>query len=141
MNEGPLEALAARLVVPARSGLYLTRSDLIVLARLSEGSLRVSDRKRMLLDVLRSPQDVRELGALVNRLADLCHHHLRGWADLVAAYPRAERHAAPWTEKLRGTLALLEGMNEELAATVPRGGPLERPGVQADRRPIFPTDD
>ena len=50
-----LEELATFLTTPAESGLCLSKSDLIGLARSVEGSLRVNERKRMLVDIFIAP--------------------------------------------------------------------------------------
>lgn len=115
MNDGPLDALAARLVLPAKSGVYLTKNELIVLARVAEGSLRVNERRRMLADVLKSPQNPAELAALLERLVAFCQLHLAAWDELVATYPRAEAFAAPWREKVNATITSLRELGEELA--------------------------
>ncbi|MFZ5445267.1 MAG: hypothetical protein ACOZQL_35080 [Myxococcota bacterium] len=117
MSDSALDALAARLVLPAKSGIYLTKNELIALARLSEGSLRVNERRRMLADVLKSPQSPAELSQLLARLVAFCQAHLAAWDDLLEAYPHAARFAEPWQQKTRATIASLEGIQEELAAT------------------------
>lgn len=115
MNDGPLDALAARLVLPAKSGVYLTKNELIVLARVAEGSLRINERRRMLADVLKSPQTPAELEALLERLVAFSQLHLAAWDELVASYSRAEAFAAPWREKVNATISSLRELGEELA--------------------------
>lgn len=117
MSDGPLDALAARFVLPAKSGVYVTKNELIALARVAEGSLRVNERRRMLADVLKSPQNPAELSQLVARLVAFCEAHLTAWDELIESYPNAAPFAAPWQQKTRATIAALEGMQEELAAT------------------------
>lgn len=119
MNDGPLDALAARLVLPAKSGVYLTKNELIVLARVAEGSLRINERRRMLADVLKSPQTPAELEALLERLVAFCQLHLAAWDELGASYPRADAFAAPWREKVNATITSLRELGEELRATAP----------------------
>jgi hypothetical protein len=114
--EGPLDELAARLVIPARSGVYLTKSELIVLARLSEGSLRVSERRRMLADVLKSPDSPAGLAALIARLADFCRAHVERYDELAATWPRLAAHVAPWRAQAERTLASLVEIERELQA-------------------------
>lgn len=117
MNDGPLDALAARFVLPAKSGVYLTKNELITLARVAEGSLRVNERRRMLADVLKSPQSPAELQALVERLVAFCELHLAAWDELEGSFPGAGTFAQPWREKTQATIAALREMAEELAAT------------------------
>lgn len=114
MSDGPLDALAARFVLPAKSGVYVTKNELIALARVTEGSLRVNERRRMLADVLKSPQNPAELKVLFGRLIGLCELHLREWDELIGAFPLAARAAAPWQEKARATIKSFEELTEEL---------------------------
>lgn len=117
MSDGMLDALAARFVLPAKSGVYVTKNELIVLARLADGSLRVNERRRMLADVLKSPQSPAELSALLERLIALCELHLAEWSALVGAYPKAQPFAQPWQEKARATVASLRDTQAELRLT------------------------
>jgi hypothetical protein len=114
MSDGPLDALAARFVLPAKSGVYVTKNELIALARVSDGSLRINERRRMLADVLKSPQNPAELKALFARLIGLCELYLRSWDELIANFPLAVRSAKPWQEKARATIKSLEELTEEL---------------------------
>jgi hypothetical protein len=113
--DGPLDELAAELVVPARSGIYLAKSELIVLARLVEGSLRVNERRRMLADVLKSPDSLEGLSALVGRLMEVTQAHLERYAELAAAFPGTAPALAPWRERAARTWARLAAVREELA--------------------------
>ncbi len=79
-----LDELAKNFVLPYRSGVYLTKSEIIVLANVSDGSLRVNERSRMLADVLKSPNSPKDLAALVGRLGAFCDMHLE-WMDAVAS--------------------------------------------------------
>jgi hypothetical protein len=119
MSDGPLDALAARLVLPAKSGVYLTKNELITLARVAEGSLRINERRRMLADVLKSPQSPAELAGLLERLVAFCQVHLAAWEELTTAFPGAEPFAASWREKLNATITSLRGLTEELTHAEP----------------------
>ena len=112
---GPLEELATRFVLPAKSGVYLTRNELIVLARVSDASLRINERKRMLADVLKSAQSPAELTTLLRRLIDFCQLHVEAFEDLGRQFPCAAPLAAPWITAARDTMRRLEDVCEELA--------------------------
>lgn len=114
MSDGMLDAIAARFVLPAKSGVYVTKNELIVLARLADGSLRVNERRRMLADVLKSPQTPAELRALLDRLIALCELHLAEWDVLVGAYPTAAPFAAGWQRQARATIESLKDTQAEL---------------------------
>jgi hypothetical protein len=114
-GDGPLDALAAGFAVVAKSGVYLTKNELVALARVSEASLRINERKRMLADVLKSAQTPAELAALNSRLIEFCRLHLEEYEAQAVLYPKSRSLLLPWVERARATIARLEGINEELA--------------------------
>lgn len=115
--DGPLDALAARLVVPNKAGVYITKSEMVVLARLAEGSLRVNERKRMLADVLKSPDNLEDLEKLVARLVHFCEGHIRRYDELAEAFPAMRAYVKPWKDAARATIDVLEDVRYELDAT------------------------
>lgn len=113
--EGHLDALAALLASPARSGAYITRAELINLARLVDGSLRVGERRRMLADVLKSAGSAEALTALVERLKDFWRASAAEYEEVAASSPAGARAMAPWIDRARTTLRRLDEVIEELS--------------------------
>lgn len=113
-GEGELEQIAASFVVPQKSGVYLTKSDIISLARASEASLRINERRRMLTDVLRSPQTLDELEALLDRLIAFCSQSAASYQEMVDAYPTSAAVLEPWRAKAQKTVEKLTEIKEEL---------------------------
>lgn len=120
---GALEALAAAFVVPQGSGVYLTKNELLLLARVSEASLRVSERRRMLSDVLKSPLSLEELQKLVGRLKDFCRMHLEEYEASAAAHPRSRPLLEPWRARAQATVGRLEAIEEEIELARGRAPP------------------
>lgn len=114
IEEGPLDELASTFVVPSKSGVYLTKNEMIVLARISEGSLRISDRKRMLADVLKSPDSPEALARLVGLLVDFCRAHVERYDELSASYPSLAPHIADPRARAMRTIEQLEGLRSEI---------------------------
>jgi hypothetical protein len=112
--EGPFDAIAASYVLPAKSGVYLTKNELVALARVSEASLRLSERRRMLADVLKSAQNVAELKALNGRLMDFCRLHLEEYEARANHFPKSRALYAPWVKRAQATITRLMELNEEL---------------------------
>lgn len=115
MTDSPLAALADHLVIPERSGVYLAKSEIVAFARATEGSLRINERRRMCLDVLRSAQTPAQLAALLGRLRDFCARQVREYRALVEAFPAAAPALGPWVARAEATIAMIEGVLEELA--------------------------
>ena len=115
ITDGPLDDLAARLVVPDKSGIYIAKSEMIVLANLVQGSLRVNERRRMLADVLKSPDSLAGLSALLDHLIDLARLHLERYRALAEAFPSLGPALTPWQVKAQATITRLEEVKEELA--------------------------
>lgn len=115
----PYDALAERLMAPARSGACMTKNELVVLARLTDASLRISERKRMLVDVLRSARDAAELEAVISRLAAFWRDSLAHYETLVADFPTSAPLLQPWSDKARETLRSLDELAEDVRREAP----------------------
>jgi hypothetical protein len=113
-DDGPFEALAKTFMTPAKSGVYLTRNELVVLARLSEASLRINERPRMLVDIFRSAQTADDLVAIVQRLRDFTVANLEAYEALATEYPSTARLWRPWVDKARRTLVLLDDVAHDI---------------------------
>lgn len=114
MSTSAFDELAARLAAPAKSGAYLTRNELLVLARLTEGSLRYNERKRMLADLFKSAADAQGLLVLLERLAGFWTSQLARYEELAAEFPASAPFFAEWQAKARATLASLAKIRDEI---------------------------
>lgn len=114
-DAGPFEALARAFMTPAKSGVYLTRNELLVLARLTEASVRINERPRMLVDILRSAQTADELISMVDRLADFTRAQLGQYEALASEYPSTALTWRPWIERAKRTLLLLDDTRHDIA--------------------------
>lgn len=112
--EGPFEELANTFMTPAKSGVYLAKNELLVLARLSEASLRFNERKRMLADILRSAQSPAHLAEILDRLVAFCRESLEHYTALAETYPAAAPGWQPWIDRARKMVVRLEQTQEEL---------------------------
>lgn len=114
MSDGPISELAQRIVVPARSGVYLARNEIVVLARLEDGSVRLGERRRMLEDVIHSARGPEELRAVVQRLLAFVRDSLAQYRRLQDEFPAAAEWLAPWVSKATGTERVLVELAEDL---------------------------
>ena len=72
------------------------------------------ERRRMLADVLKSPDSLEGLMALVSRLMDFTQAHLDRYAELAEAFPAMAPSLAPWREKAARTLGRLADVREQM---------------------------
>ncbi|MBI4819428.1 MAG: hypothetical protein HY791_24365 [Deltaproteobacteria bacterium] len=115
MTDSLLDELARHLAIPAKSGIYITKNELMSLARASEASLRVNERPRMLADVLKSAQSPEELSRILDRVIGLCRLQVSHLTELTTLAPTAAPCFEPWQQRVRKTIERLEAIKEELA--------------------------
>ncbi len=114
LGDGVFENLARQLMTPAKSGVYLTRNELLVLARASEASLRINERPRMLVDILRSAQTADELCAMVDRLVAFTKDSIEKYRELAEAYPTTRAAWQPWIDRASRAVVFLDDVKREV---------------------------
>lgn len=102
-----LEELATRLMTPAKSGFYMTKNELIVLARLSDASLRVNERKQMLMDIFKSMQSEEEFIALLERIEAFARRRKEQFEELGRDFPQS-------SEVMEGYIKPLEKLFDDM---------------------------
>lgn len=112
--EGPLDELAVFLCAPARSGIYLTRGELVALARATGTSLRVGERAWMLADVLKATGSAAGLQGALRRLRAFAEAQVAAYRSLVAASPAAAPALSPWIARAEATVAKLAQVEAEV---------------------------
>jgi TorA maturation chaperone TorD len=105
--ETSLADIAAFLLSPVRSGLFLSREDILFVVRSSRCFCGFGDRQTMLLNALRTAVQHERLSELTEALSGL---H-RGWEErmegrIIAGLP--ESLARPWIERSTDSRALLQ---------------------------------
>ena len=100
-ERGNLHDLAAFLVTPARSGIFLTRSRIRGLAR--EMGLRagVQNRARMLENLFREAGSDGRVGELLQRLDEIAGRSLAQYRAWAKACPPAKGAWREWSKKAR----------------------------------------
>lgn len=112
--QGPLDELAVFLSTPAKSGIVLTKGELIALARVTDTSLRVNERAWMLADVLTSSADGPALARQLDRLRAFAERSARGYREVVAVHPASAGAMAPWIARAEATADKLAGIAAEV---------------------------
>jgi TorA maturation chaperone TorD len=99
----------SRLLVPARSGLFLCREDLRRLGRGLELALRFAERKRMLEQLIAAAVQAEVLHKLLAALRREGERQREGYLALQRAHPPLAPLWGAWLLKLEGTLTWLTG--------------------------------
>lgn len=111
---GPLDELAVFFCTPEKSGVYLTKSEIIALARACDASLRVNERPWMLSDILKSSATTAALASQVDRLRAFAAQRLADYDRIVLHHPAAASAMAPWQSRARATIARLTTLADEI---------------------------
>lgn len=107
-----LKEIAAYLVIPAYSGLYLSRGDISRLARSQLLPRGFGSRQQMLTNLLRSAADYDHIPQLLKEIRILVAMWMQSYQ--VLADSRAGRFARIWLERLESTDRLLCSLNKEI---------------------------
>jgi hypothetical protein len=126
-----LADIASFLLAPVRSGLFLSREDILFVVRSAGCFCGFGDRQTMLLNALRTSVQHERLGALCDALSSLYHCWEQRLAGRVAA-GLPDELARPWIERSTDSRALLQvlgaagrSFSESTASQPQRGGAAE----------------
>ncbi len=108
--ETRLEQVAAWLLAPPHSGLYLGRADLARLARAANLPAGFGERRTMFLGLLRAAGHYDALPALLDALNRTVTEVEVYYAALLEEHPTLAAWVTPWTRRLAGTHHLLAGL-------------------------------
>jgi TorA maturation chaperone TorD len=106
-----LAAVARALVTPHRSGVYLARRDLGVLARRSDLPQGFGSREDVLERLLRVAAEYRTLPRLLDELARLLQARDDAYTGLESE-PGLAPYVPPWRRRLTGSLRLVQRLRE-----------------------------
>lgn len=111
-----LAAVARALVTPVRSGVYLARRDLAVLARRTELPQGFGPRADVLERMLRVAAEYGQLPRMMDELRRLLEARDDAYAGL-AAEPGLAPYVPAWRRRLAGSLRLVERLREAVPGT------------------------
>ncbi|HEX6304953.1 MAG TPA: molecular chaperone TorD family protein [Anaerolineales bacterium] len=107
-----LKEIAAYLVIPAYSGLYLSRRDITRLARSQLLPRGFGSRQQMLTNLLRSSADYDHVPALLEDIRALVAVWMQSYQSLAGS--GAGRFAIVWQDRLESTDRLLSFLNKAI---------------------------
>lgn len=107
-----LKDIAAFLIIPAYSGLYLSRGDISRLARNHSLPRGFGSRQQMLTNLFRSAADYEHIPTLLEEIQGLVSNWRQSYLDQAGS--TSMRFAGIWLDRLEGTERLLMALAEEI---------------------------
>ncbi len=111
-EETGLLQIASYLLIPLRSGIYLSKQDISNIARRLELPRGFGDRQEMFLNLLRAAVSYDRLAELISDVKNL----VEVWLEMYAGHIELSAACAPsvkfWTARARRTLKLLDRLAE-----------------------------
>ncbi len=105
-----VRAIARHLLTPALSGIFLSRDDLVRLARSVDLPSSFGERATMLADLFHAAGQFERLPALLDELDGLAERAQRGHRTFMDGTPGADPFVEPWIDSLYGMRAMLKRM-------------------------------
>lgn len=103
-----LKEIAAYLLTPAYSGIYLSRDDIGRLGRAQQLPRGFGERKQMLTNLLRAAAEYDSLAATLDELQKTVQNWQRNFSEMAAPAPSIAAISSVWQTRLTATDALLQ---------------------------------
>lgn len=107
-----VRAISRHLLTPAQSGIFLSRDDLVSLARSVELPASFGERVTMLGDLFHAAGQFERLPALLDGLDGLAERAQVAHRTFMQGTPGSDPFVAPWIERLNGMRFLLVLMRD-----------------------------
>ena len=110
VQEDDLDAVVARLITPSRGGLFLSKADLLRIARDANLPIGFGDRALMLQSLFRAAGDYGRVGNLLRALQIEANAWSEFYAGETQKFPAGAYIAQSWFKRTTATLAWLKEM-------------------------------
>ncbi len=117
---GAARAELGALITPARSGMFLSRQDIVGLARSLELPVRFAERAFMLESLVEAAADYGRLSALFSAFRRAAEEQRRVAETLQTEHPSLAPIWSDWRNKLEATVKELEALREGTGETACR---------------------
>jgi hypothetical protein len=107
------EALYAKLVAPAASGIYLSRWDIKDIALVAGDSMAIHPRKRMFELLMKYATSKENMQAVLNSLEAHMEDKVNIYNEFIRNYPNTEEIFQPKIDKAQKTMKLFPKIIEE----------------------------
>jgi len=107
------EALYAKLVAPAASGIYLSRWDIKDIALVAGDSMAIHPRKRMFELLMKYATSKENMQSVLDALQVHMEDKVRIYEEFIQNYPNSSEIFKPKVDKARKTIRLFPKIIEE----------------------------
>ena len=104
------------LLLPALSGIYLSRDDIGQLGRQFDLPRGFGSREMMLLNLLRTAVQYDALPSLLTALQETCRNWQTNYQTLISQYPKAALFIQPWQARAAATEQMVVELMESSIA-------------------------
>lgn len=109
-----LDQLTERMLTPARSGVYLTRGDMIKLSKTLGATVGISDKKLMFKDLLKFVDNDSEFVKFLEILETFIIEQEEVFHRYIEEYPTSGAIYESWIEKTQNTRKYLNTIKDEV---------------------------
>ncbi len=107
------EALYAKLVAPAVSGIYISRWDIKDIALAADESMAIHPRKRMFELLMKFATDRENMQAVLDAMENHIEEKIAIYKELMTSFPASEEIFQPKIDKAEKTIRLFPQIIEE----------------------------
>jgi Trp operon repressor len=108
------ERILKILTVPSKSGIYISRYDIIELGKSLGVQIPVRERKEMLKDLFIYAKQMDNLKEFINIIISFVDHRIVQYRELQENYPRSSVLIEEWVKKAKSLRSFLENMKKEV---------------------------
>ncbi len=113
-EETEFERIIKILLVPAKSGIYLSRYNIRDLGRLIGVDIPIKDRKFMLKDLFLYAKQLDKMKEFLDYIIDFIDYRINQYKELEENYPRSSTITQKWIKKAKALRNFIENMKKEV---------------------------
>jgi predicted RNase H-like nuclease (RuvC/YqgF family) len=113
-EESEFDRILKILLVPANSGVYISRYDIRKLGMAFQVKIPVKERKEMLRDLFMYAKQMDRLKDLLDTITEFIDYRINQYKELEENYPRIEKLTEKWISKAEKVKSMLANMKKEL---------------------------
>lgn len=113
-EETEFERIIKILLIPAKSGIYISREDIRRIGKLINVEIPVKERKFMLKDLFLYAKQFDMLKDFLNLLIEFANNRVEQYLALKEAYPKSAKLMDIWINKADRLIKYLEQLKKEI---------------------------